>query len=99
MASVNSSRIFDLLYQPFSHTYIFSKSSNAILAPPIAAATVFTAVLLIYVLLLEPLLFGSLAHVPGPKLAGLSWYYLSYFDLKLCRNEKIGEWHRRYGPG
>jgi hypothetical protein len=48
---------------------------------------------------LEPLLYGKLAHVPGPKLASMSWYYLSYFDLCLCRNEKISEWHSQYGPG
>lgn len=48
---------------------------------------------------LKPLLYGSLSHVPGPKLAALSWYYIACWDLRLCRNTKISEWHRKYGPG
>ena len=46
---------------------------------------------LLHRFLVEPLLYGRLSHVPGPKLAGLSWYYLSWFDMRLHRNEKIGE--------
>lgn len=53
---------------------------------------------LIYQYLLEPLYVGPLAHVPGPKLAALSWYYLTYYDILLCRNEKISDWHTKYGP-
>lgn len=46
----------------------------------------------------EPLLYGPLSHVPGPKLAGLSKYYLTYHDISLRRNETISQWHRTYGP-
>lgn len=62
-------------------------------------------ILLIFIVLssfhfiLDRLFYGRLSHVPGPKLAALSWYYISYLDLRHCRHKKISEWHSLYGPG
>ena len=99
MASENATTVLDTLHLPHIYRYMSHEHSLSTVSPSVAAALVFVAVLLTYVGILEPLFFGRLAHVPGPKFAGLSWYYLTYFDLKLCRQEKIGEWHRKYGPG
>lgn len=53
---------------------------------------------LFHYFILYPLFFHELAHVPGPIWCKLSYYYISWYDLKLERNEKIAEWHRQYGP-
>lgn len=67
-------------------------------SPAFVALMVFSAVVLVYISILEPLYFGRLSHVPGPKLT-LSWYYLTYFDFRYNRTDKITEWHKKYGPG
>lgn len=54
--------------------------------------------LLIHYYVLSPFLYGPLSHIPGPKFAGLSKYYLTYHDIRLRRNETISQWHRQYGP-
>ncbi|KAK4499669.1 hypothetical protein PRZ48_010187 [Zasmidium cellare] len=53
---------------------------------------------IIHLYILEPLLYGRLSHIPGPRLASLSKYYLTYHDVSLRRNETISQWHRTYGP-
>ena len=52
----------------------------------------------IYGFIVHPLFFAPLSHVPGPVGCKLSWYYISYFDVRLTRNDKIAEWHKTYGP-
>ncbi|KAE8152038.1 cytochrome P450 [Aspergillus avenaceus] len=47
--------------------------------------------------LIQPLYFGPLSHVPGPWINKVSSLYLGYHDLTLDRNERIPEWHRKYG--
>jgi Cytochrome P450 len=51
----------------------------------------------LYFFLIQPLFFASLSHIPGPVLCKLSHYYLTYYDMKLQRNDKIKEWHKLYG--
>lgn len=58
---------------------------------------VLTGIFLHY-FILEPLLYGPLSHVPGPRLASLTKYFLTYHDISLRRNETISQWHRAYGP-
>ena len=53
---------------------------------------------LIYWFIIWPMYFAPLCHVPGPIWCKLSWYYPAYFDAQLRRNDKIVEWHRKYGP-
>ncbi|KAF2164446.1 hypothetical protein M409DRAFT_25324 [Zasmidium cellare ATCC 36951] len=57
-----------------------------------------TAGFILHYYILEPLLYGPLSHIPGPKLASLSGHYLTYHDISLRRNETISQWHRKYGP-
>ena len=52
----------------------------------------------LYFVLIQPLFFAPLSHLPGPALCKLSRYYLTYYDMKLQRNDKIKEWHQAYGP-
>ena len=52
----------------------------------------------LYFYIIYPLFYSPLSQVPGPPLCKLSWYYISYFDLLLQRNDKIQEWHEKYGP-
>jgi hypothetical protein len=52
----------------------------------------------IYVFIIRPLYFSSISHIRGPVWCKLSWYYLAYFDAQLRRNDKIAEWHQKYGP-
>ncbi|THV55127.1 hypothetical protein BGAL_0013g00120 [Botrytis galanthina] len=46
------------------------------------------------------LYFHSLAHIPGPKLAALTWWYEFYFDVIQPGQYvfKIQELHKQYGP-
>lgn len=74
-------------------------SERSTLPATIFALLVVGALTLIHRFILEPFLYGPLSHVPGPKSAGFSWYYLAYWDVRLCRNEKISKWHRKYGAG
>ncbi|EFY88505.1 benzoate 4-monooxygenase cytochrome P450 [Metarhizium acridum CQMa 102] len=39
-----------------------------------------------------------LHHVRGPWLCKISGLVLALADLRYCRNDKILEWHRKYGP-
>ncbi|KAL7905492.1 cytochrome P450 [Trichoderma velutinum] len=46
------------------------------------------------------LFFSPLSHIPGPKLAAVSYWYEFYYDV-ICQGRflwKIGELHRQYGP-
>lgn len=45
------------------------------------------------------LYFHSLAHIPGPKLAALTWWYEFYFDVIQPGQYvfKIQELHKQYG--
>lgn len=45
------------------------------------------------------LCFHSLAHIPGPKLAALTWWYEFYFDVIQPGQYvfKIQELHKQYG--
>ena len=63
--------------------------------PGITAICIF---IFIYVAFIHPLFFAPLAHVPGPIGCKLSWYYIAFFDVKLTRNDRIAEWHKKYGP-
>ncbi|KAG8160990.1 hypothetical protein KVR01_009254 [Diaporthe batatas] len=46
------------------------------------------------------LFFHPLAHIPGPRLAALTWWYEFYFDVIQPGQYvfKIQELHKRYGP-
>ncbi|KAL2818345.1 cytochrome P450 [Aspergillus granulosus] len=46
------------------------------------------------------LYFHPLAHIPGPRLAALTWWYEFYFDAILPGQYifKIQELHKQYGP-
>ncbi len=42
--------------------------------------------------------WAPLGHIPGPTLSKLSSLHLYFYDLCCTRNDKILEWHLRYGP-
>lgn len=63
--------------------------------PAVLAVSV---LLCIYTFVVYPLVFAPLSHVPGPVWCKLSWYYIAYFDVRLQRNDKIAQWHKKYGP-
>jgi cytochrome P450 len=44
------------------------------------------------------LFFSPWSHIPGPILCKLTRLWVAYHDLRLQRNEKIYEWHQKYGP-
>jgi hypothetical protein len=48
---------------------------------------------------LRRLYFHPLAHIPGPKLAALTWWYEFYYDVVQQGRYifKIQELHRQYG--
>lgn len=45
------------------------------------------------------LFFHPLAHIPGPKLAALTWWYEFYYDVVQPAKYvfKIQDLHKRYG--
>ncbi|KAI1965949.1 hypothetical protein LOZ58_000850 [Ophidiomyces ophidiicola] len=51
-----------------------------------------------YIFVARPLYLGPYSQIPGPKFGKLSWYYIAWYDFWLRRNDKIAEWHRKYGP-
>lgn len=99
MADTNASVVLDRSTTSLVQRFISFESDTTKLPAMIFAIIVVGSLSLLHHLVLEPLLYGRLSHVPGPKVAGLSWYYLAFIDLGLCRNEKISEWHDKYGPG
>lgn len=54
--------------------------------------------LTIYYFIIYPLYLHPLSHVPGPIGCKFTRLYLAYYDVLLQRNDKVAEWHRRYGP-
>ncbi|KAJ5113433.1 cytochrome P450 [Penicillium angulare] len=46
------------------------------------------------------LFFHSISHIPGPRLAALTWWYEFYYDVVLPGKYifKIQDLHREYGP-
>ncbi|KAK2612058.1 hypothetical protein QQS21_001907 [Conoideocrella luteorostrata] len=42
--------------------------------------------------------YRTLCHIPGPWLSKISGLPLVILDLRYCRNDRILEWHRKYGP-
>jgi len=99
MADANPFLFLDGFRMSTVQRFINVDSGDTKVPATIFALIVVGLLTLVHQFILDPLVYGKLSHVPGPKLAGLSWYYLSYFDLCLCRNEKISEWHDKYGPG
>jgi hypothetical protein len=61
--------------------------------------TVFLLLLLTVAEGIRRLYFHPLAHIPGPKLAALTWWYEFYFDgIQQGRYVfKIQELHKQYG--
>lgn len=60
----------------------------------------FLALLLTVFGAIRRLFFHPLAHIPGPRLAALTWWYEFYFDV-VQRGRyvfKIQELHNQYGP-
>ncbi|KAH9873314.1 hypothetical protein J1614_005712 [Plenodomus biglobosus] len=53
---------------------------------------------LLSVRIIHALYFSSLAHVPGPAINKVTELPLRYLNARLRRNERIFEWHRKYGP-
>ena len=62
-----------------------------------SVVTVLVATML-YHFIIHPLFFSAMSRVPGPMLSKLSWFYFSYYDVLLKRNEKILQWHEQFGP-
>ncbi|KAF2123418.1 cytochrome P450 family protein [Dothidotthia symphoricarpi CBS 119687] len=58
----------------------------------------FLAISLLTVRIIHALYFSSLAHVPGPAINKVTELPLRYLNARLERNERIFEWHRKYGP-
>ncbi|KAK8017423.1 hypothetical protein PG993_013749 [Apiospora rasikravindrae] len=56
------------------------------------------AILLIYSLVLDPLLFSPLSKIPGPKSYALTKWRLAFEDWKGTRTRTIDQLHQRYGP-
>ncbi|KAH8653079.1 cytochrome P450 [Tricladium varicosporioides] len=66
----------------------------------IIETTAFLSLLLIVTGAVRRLFFHPLSHIPGPKLAALTWWYEFYFDgIKEGQYVfKIQELHKQYGP-
>ncbi|KAF7929088.1 hypothetical protein EAE99_004832 [Botrytis elliptica] len=62
--------------------------------------TVILSLIVTIVEAIRRLYFHSLAHIPGPKLAALTWWYEFYFDVIQPGQYvfKIQELHKQYGP-
>lgn len=58
----------------------------------VAISVVFIASHIAFALFLSPF-----RHVPGPLLCKMTRFYLRYQDIRLQRNQKIYEWHLKYG--
>lgn len=62
-----------------------------------------TAVVLLFLYIvagaIQRLYFSPLSHIPGPKLAALTWWYEFYYDVvqKGRFVFKIEELHKQYG--
>jgi hypothetical protein len=58
----------------------------------LAAYTIYGAVWRLY--------FSPISHIPGPKLAALTWWYEFYYDIILGGQYvfKTVELHKKYGP-
>lgn len=65
----------------------------------IIETTVIVSLLLTVARAIRRLYFHPLAHIPGPKLAALTWWYEFYFDgIQQGRYVfKIQELHKQYG--
>lgn len=53
------------------------------------------------VIITQRLFLSPLSHIPGPKLAALTYYYQSYYELFPHRGQflfKCEELHKKYGP-
>ena len=78
-------------------TLSFELPDNALLATfAVTAFTSYLAILSIY-----RLFFHRISHIPGPKLAALTYYYQAYYDVYPHK----GKWlfhqmslHEKYGP-
>lgn len=66
----------------------------------IIETTAVLSLLLAIVGTIRRLYFHPLAHIPGPKLAALTWWYEFYFDIIQPGKYvfKIQELHKQYGP-
>ncbi|OUM54052.1 hypothetical protein BVG19_g3395 [[Candida] boidinii] len=54
--------------------------------------------LILFKTIVYPLYFHPLAKIPGPKLGALTKYYILYISWSEQRNNKVEEWHKKYGP-
>lgn len=65
----------------------------------IIATTVVLTLLLTVAEATRRLYFHPLAHIPGPRLAALTWWYEFYFDIIQQSRYvfKIQELHKQYG--
>lgn len=65
----------------------------------IVGTTAVLALLLTVVGAIRRLFFHPLAHIPGPRLAALTWWYEFYFDVIQEGKYvfKIQELHKQYG--
>ncbi|KNG90869.1 hypothetical protein ANOM_000942 [Aspergillus nomiae NRRL 13137] len=71
-------------------------SQNLFYSP--VTLSVILSIFVIAWLVIQPLYFGPLSHIPGPWINKISSIYLTYYDVRLQRNDKIMQWHRQYGP-
>ena len=56
------------------------------------------AILLLVARIIHALYFSPLAHVPGPAMNKVTELPLRILNARLERNERIFEWHQKYGP-
>lgn len=64
----------------------------------LAAGLFTTGLLLTYHMLIRPLLHQPLKDIPGPLINKFSSIPLAVCGIFLRRNDKIWEWHQKYGP-
>lgn len=64
----------------------------------LALVSIVLGIAVIYLWFLRHLLYGPLRHIPGPWYSKISNIPLLFYDLSLCRNDIILNWHRKYGP-
>ncbi|KAL2181897.1 cytochrome P450-like protein [Thermothelomyces heterothallicus CBS 202.75] len=78
---------------------IFGLERPAVLALSIAVGASF--VIYLVTITIHRLFFHRISHIPGPKLAALTYYYQSYYDFFPHQGQfifKLEELHRKYGP-
>lgn len=79
--------------------FFFFCAATAMAVSQVLATSVAVALLWAVTESIRRLFFHPISHIPGPRLAALTWWYEFYYDVVLPGKYifKIQELHREYG--